>query len=524
MRGPQNEPLNELTSCCPSGNEEELFACIKHVFSGFRETALVLSPDGKIKHANLSMLNSSGYENPGELPEYYFDLLGPENDSSKIEGLRKSLASGNPWKGNLWKKRKESSAFEAEVSAAPFYCRGHRENAAGFIVIERDLTADRKLEQQIRQKQKMEAIGTLAGGIAHDFNNILAAIMGFTELAMLNALPGSEQAANLDEVMTAGHRARDLVKQLLIFSRQERKQGLPLQVRPIISEALNLLRSSIPSNIEIRRNMASNSAIFCDPVDLHQVLVNLCSNAALAMAGRGGVMTVDIRDVDLGHSDPGRPRGLPPGVYLTMSVSDTGTGMAPETVDRVFEPFFTTRPEGEGSGMGLAVVHGIVTQAGGTITVESEPGKGSVFTAFFPVHKEQPEKNFVNLEDLPRGSERIMVVDDEVSQLLLAKKALGSLGYAVETYGDPANALEEFRKRPGDYDLAITDMTMPGMSGIELAREMKAVKPGMPVILTTGYCQMVEEKAAPKIGVDAILAKPVVLITMAKTIREVLKS
>ena len=293
-------------------------------------------------------------------------------------------------------------------------------------------------------------------------------------------------------------------------------------VKPIVSEALKLLRSSLPANIEIKRNMASNSSILCDPVDVHQLLLNLCSNAALAMEAKGGTLTVELKDMELGVEAAQKTKGLEPGNYVTLTVSDNGTGMEERVRRRIFEPFFTTRPEGEGSGMGLAVVHGIVNSCGGHITVDSSPGAGSVFRVYFPRFEPVLEETGGG-GDLPRGAERVLFVDDEDFQLNLAKKSLGALGYKVTVITDPALALEEFRARPGDYDLVITDMTMPQMSGIDLAKEIKSIRTGIPVVLSTGYAQMLSEKPAAKLGVEAVVAKPVPLRTMAETIRNVLE-
>ncbi len=330
---------------------------------------------------------------------------------------------------------------------------------------------DRKqAEEQLRQSQKMEALGTLSGGIAHDFNNILAAIIGFTELVADHAVKGSQDEGYLARVVEAGVRGRDLVRQMLTFSRQTEQEKKPLRLSSIVEETIRLIRATTPTTIDIRVNVESESGmILGDPTQIQQVFMNLCTNAAYEMREKGGFLDVTVSDSDVTQPQ-GDTHGMKPGPYVKLAVRDTGAGIAPDVIEKIFDPFFTTKKFGEGTGLGLSVVHGIVKQHDGYITVESEPDRGSVFTVYFPKVPAVPETYVVSDDTLPTGSERILFVDDEHALVKIAEDILTGLGYKVTVRMNGREALALFRLDPSRFDLVITDQTMPEMTGLELPK------------------------------------------------------
>jgi PAS domain S-box-containing protein len=394
----------------------------------------------------------------------------------------------------------------------------------GIAHFAKDITEQKKLEFQLLQAQKMEAIGTLAGGIAHDFNNILAAIMGYTELAMLDIPPDLPAYAKLGEVAKAGKRARDLVAQILTFSRHSEARREPLELRGIVKEAMKLLRASLPSTMEMRQEISVQPCwALADPVQIHQVLMNLCINASQAMRGKGGVLLVTLAPEEIDEARAALNPDLRPGAYVHLGVRDTGPGMEQAVMARIFEPFFTTKQAGEGTGMGLAVVHGIVKSHEGAIEVASVSGQGTSFDLYFPRLTEAGEMGGVH-GGLPvsRGTERILFVDDEPALVELGKQALGALGYRVQACGDSREAWARFAAAPEEVDLVITDLTMPGMTGAQLAEKILALRPGLPVILTTGYSDILTEQEAWELGVREYLLKPLSTGRLAEVVRQVL--
>jgi signal transduction histidine kinase/BarA-like signal transduction histidine kinase len=381
----------------------------------------------------------------------------------------------------------------------------------------------RRLEHQLRQSQKMEAIGTLAGGIAHDFNNVLAAIIGFSEMAAEWIPADSKAQHSLKRILEAGIRGRNLIKQILTFSRQSEQRKEPLQLSLVVEETLRFLRASLPSTIDISFNVASQPGlVLADVGQIQQVVLNLCTNAAHAMKEKGGAIAIDLSD--FGFFTPGEaPHSLlEPGSYLKLSVSDTGDGIAGDIIDRIFDPFFTTKKPGEGTGLGLSVVLGIVESHGGAITVRSEPGKGSVFAVYLPrvveARAEAPDGN----EEAPTGTERILFIDDEEAIAEMGEALLAGLGYEVITKTGSNDALELLKADPHRFDLVITDQTMPEMTGLELAKEILAIKADMPVIMCTGFSYLVDADKARAAGIKAFAMKPLTKREIAKTIRKVL--
>jgi len=380
-----------------------------------------------------------------------------------------------------------------------------------------------KLEIQLQQSRKREAIGTLAGGIAHEFNNILGIIVGNTELAMDGVPEWNTARYNLDEIRTACLRARDVVKQILAFSRQTKKELKPVSINRIIDESLKLLRSSIPTFIEIRKNIRNeNDIVNADPTQINQIVFNLCTNAAFAMREEGGILEIDIENVTLDKKTSKQYHDLSPGLYVKLTVSDTGCGIEQKIIERIFDPYFTTKQVDEGSGMGLAVVHGIVRSHGGDIRVHSKPSLGATFEVLLPVIEADFTHEVEPREPLIRGSERILFVDDEESLVYTAKHTLGALGYDVVTEKDPINALETFEEQPYAFDIVITDMTMPNMTGDRFAKKIMEIRSDIPIVLCTGYSERMSSEQAEEMGIKAFLMKPTLIRELAKTIRKLL--
>jgi len=381
----------------------------------------------------------------------------------------------------------------------------------------------RKLETQLQQAQKMEAIGTLAGGIAHDFNNILGGIIGYAELAKMKASEGSNVIAYLDKMIKSSGRAVDLIKQILTLSRQHKQEQRPVQMRHIVKEALDLLRATLPTTIEIRKDLTKDSGIAnADSTQVHQVIMNLATNAGHAMRKNGGVLEVTLANVELDDLSAEKHLDLAAGSYLRLTVSDTGHGMTSETVKRIFDPYFTTKDTGEGTGLGLSVAHGIVKTHGGTITVYSEPGNGATFHVYLPLILEEEREVKASEDPLPTGTERILFIDDEEALVEIGSRILEQLGYEVVAKKSSVQALELFRAEPDRFDLVITDMTMPRMTGDKLAREFMKLRPQIPIMLCTGHSRLISEKKAKEIGIKAFVMKPLVMRNLAETVRKVL--
>ncbi len=387
-----------------------------------------------------------------------------------------------------------------------------------------DITGRKELETQLFQAQKLESIGTLAGGIAHDFNNILTAILGFAEIAQMDLPEGNPSIDHLKQIHKAGSRAKELVKQILTFSRIGLATQQPMNPTIIIKEGLKLIRASLPTTIEIREEIDPDcGSIIANPTNIHQVLVNLCTNALQAMEEETGILTIKLRRVELKQTEAAFA-GVSAGPFVELEESDTGCGMDPKTKERIFEPYFTTKEVGKGSGMGLALVHGIVQGCGGFIKVDSEPGKGSTFRVSFPAIKHEPaiDPDERQLESLPMGDGRILAVDDEEVIVGMYKTILERLGYKVTAHFSCEKLLEEFRLAPDSFDLIISDQTMPHLPGSELAKQVLQIRSDMPIILCTGYSSMISEERAKDIGIAKFLMKPVSRRDLAVAVREVL--
>ena len=379
-----------------------------------------------------------------------------------------------------------------------------------------------RLTTQLHRAEKMESIGTLAGGIAHDFNNILSSIIGFTELTLDEVEKGTRIEDNLQEVYTAGKRARDLVIQILSFARQSDEDIKPIKLDTIAKEVLKFIRSSIPSTIEIKQNLQSDSLIMGNETQVHQILMNLCTNAAHAMEKKGGILEVNLSDISIDGSVKKENFDLKNGSYIKLVVSDTGVGIASEVMGSIFEPYFTTKGPGEGTGLGLAMVHGIVESYGGKISFDSKIGKGTIFTIYFPITKKDGTDRPYESEKYSSGNERVLFVDDEAAIAKMGGRVLEQFGYKTTTRSSSVEALELFRSKPNDFDLVISDMTMPNITGDQLAAELMIIRPDIPIILCTGFSKRLSDKTAEEVGVKAFAYKPIVKLDLAKTVRKVL--
>jgi len=380
------------------------------------------------------------------------------------------------------------------------------------------------LENQLRQSQKMEAIGTLAGGIAHDFNNILGIIIGNMEIALENTDENQNIYPGLARVLKASERAKSMINQILTFSRKQEQERKLVNVNLLIEETIVLIRSSIPSYIELKKEIRDKtSVIMADPTQIQQILINLCTNAYYAMKKHGGTITIGLDKCEIRKSNMGHSETLKPGSYVKITVSDTGMGMDGSTLERIFEPYFTTKPHGEGTGMGLAVVHGIVKSYRGDIKVFSEKYKGTIFKIYLPRIRTQVDIKPDVVSEPVSGSGKILYVDDEEDLLYVIKLTLVNLGYDVIVKSDSSEALEEFSKNPGNFDLVITDHSMPGMTGDKLAEELMKIRPDIPIILCTGFSDMMDKNNLRKIGIRDIILKPLSKKNLSEAVNRIMK-
>ncbi len=510
---------------------EHLSRLNKLILDAVSEGIIGVDAEGKGIFANPSATSILGYEPEELLGKDIHDLIHHTKSGGSVHPRSECITLTSLKTGRtspkiedfFWKKNGEGCPVS--FSCTPMIEAG---GVIGVVLNFRDITQHKKdeetkamLEIKLWQAQKLEAIGTLAGGIAHDFNNILSPIIGYTEIGLQDVAGSTPLVRNgLEQVLKAGLRAKDLVKQILTFSRPGRESEMvPVEISVSVKEVLKLMRSSLPASIEIRHNLGEGHAL-ADPTQIHQVLMNLCVNAVHAMEDHG-VLEVDLTRIELGESDLQSLSllGVKPGPHLKLSVSDTGSGMDGATMQRIFEPYFTTKEAGKGTGLGLAVVHGIVKRHQGAVSVQSIVGEGTTFNIYIPEIERENEDPSRPDEELAGGNETILLIDDEPIMVELGSLILERLGYQVSAETDGLKALELFRDNPGRFDLIITDCTMPNLAGTELAKEVHLIRPDIPIILCTGLCAMAG--VAEELGLEHIL-KPFVTKDMANLIRKVL--
>ena len=481
--------------------------------------------EGHIKDVNQQACDSLGYSieellnmKIGDIDVSYSHLKQPKMWRSLVPGITVLLEG-------MYKK-KNGNKFPVEIRTGVI--AGEKNNHILSLV--RDISERKRMEEEKRdlrnqlvQAQKVEAIGTLAGGIAHDFNNILTPMLVHAEMAIEDIPEDDPLRFNLDEIFSAAKRARELVKHILKFSRQSEVKKAYLRLTPIIDEVTKLLKSTLPSTVEIKNEiLPETGTVFADSTQIQQVLMNLCTNAAYAMRDRGGILCIELVEIDMEEGDLTLSPDLKPGRYKKISVRDTGCGIDPDVMEKIFNPYFTTKGVGEGTGLGLSVVHGIVKDHGGAVAVESNQGSGSVFHVFLPKVEGGLSQRPPESDKLPKGTERILYVDDEKAMVDAIVPMLERLGYSVTSRTSGIEALEAFKTAPYDYDIVITDHTMPNITGDEMAQEMLAIRSDIPIILCTGYSEIMDERKAKDIGIREFALKPLVRSEIAGKIRDVL--
>ncbi len=485
------------------------------------EIIVIMDNTGNIQYVNPAMKNLLGHlpENVrGRNPFKNKNFLRQNRDSREILDAMKR---GDVWTGHITEKGKDGKERELEITISPV--RDSDGAISNYISIGRDVTREYTLEKQLRQSQKMEAIGTLAGGIAHDFNNILSAIIGYTELARFEMNTECIEKEYLDRVLKSCKRARDLVQQILAFSRQRERERKPLHISPIVKETMKLLRASIPSTIEIRQNIKStNDMVLADQTEIHQILVNLCTNASHALEETGGIIEIGLDHLYIPGDEQGIGADLAPGSYIELRVQDSGCGMGADILDRIFEPFYTTKETGKGTGMGLAVVHGIVKSYGGEITVDSAPGSGTRFAVYLPQVDLDDTPSDVQVKPTPHGEGTILFVDDEELLVDVISRMLESLGYSVVAHNSSREALSVFQHDPNRFDLVLTDYTMPGMTGCDLAQKITDIRGDVPIILCTGNGETLTKHTIEAAGISEMIMKPLDIHEIADVLHRVL--
>jgi PAS domain S-box-containing protein len=504
---------------------EKYRTILNNVEDGYFEVDIA----GNFTFFNDSMSRLIGYSPSAMTGMNNREYMDAENAKKVFQTFNRVYETGKPAKGFDWELTAVDGS-KRQVDASLSLITDNEDNRIGFRGIARDITGRKqaaeekeRLENQLQQAQKMEAIGTLAGGIAHDFNNILSVIIGYTELILMNGNVDSEVKQNLKEIFNASKHARDMVKQILAFSRQNKQERKPIQVSHIVKEAIRMLRASLPTTIAIEQKIEKNIGIIeADPTQIHQVLMNLCTNAAHAINEKDGILEISLNNIELDQNAAARHPELKPGSYLKLSVRDTGDGIHPDAHEKIFNPYFTTKEKGEGTGLGLAVVQGIIKSHNGAVTVESEVGQGSTFHVYLPTIPREATTDELVSAPLPMGHEYILLVDDEQPLAEIGKQMLERLGYTVAARTSSIEALELFKAKPNRFDLVITDIVMPNMTGEKLAEKLMEIRADIPVVLCTGYSEKFTRRQASEIGVRSFLMKPLVMQDLASTVRQAL--
>lgn len=483
---------------------EKMMLLMQQITRHAAEMILQIGLDRKIVYANEAFEKITGQKSVEVIHrEPILDNLG----NVPADVIWQSLEQGTPWSGRVVLKEGKPEPVILDVMIVPL--RDDKGSIQGYLEIGRDVTEELKLEKRLLQGQKLEAIGTLAGGIAHDFNNILSAIFGYAELALMEKKHDPDTEKYIRRILKASARARDLVSQILTFSRKTEVELRPMQPKTVLKEALKLLRASIPATIDIQSHIESDAAILAEPTQIHQVAMNLFTNAVHAIGEKAGTVRLELMDFFVDEEFIRTHPDVNQGRHVLLRISDTGDGMPPEIREKVFEPFFTTKAQGKGTGLGLSVVHGIVKKLGGSISIYSEKGKGTTFTILIPCTEARQSNQISRDLSLKKGSARVALIDDEPDIATALKSILSNLGYRVAAFTDGRKALDTIISNPGQFDIIITDNTMPQLTGLEIARRLRDSSIDVPVILTSGYMSKEIEETARQTGVLEIIAKPV---------------
>lgn len=480
----------------------------------------ILDTEGILEYVNASLLHLTQYTEEEMLGQHISILRGKNHPREFFEDLWIVLRSGGVWRGETVYLKKSGEEIAAEVTATPVFDETGK--LINVIELIRDVTEKRKMEEQLKQSQKLEELGTLAGGIAHDFNNIIAAISGYAELALPSTEEGSRAHTNLKRIQQVSERARAMVHQILVFSRRRKPEQVLVDVSLMAEEVLQLLRSSLPSTIEINSKLADGCTVMADASQLHQVVMNLGTNAGYAMRTNGGTLSISTSEVQL-LAKKARLMGLPTGRYISLTVEDTGEGISAQNIGRIFDPFFTTKPKGEGTGMGLSMVHGIITSMRGHIAVESHEGRGTRFVILLPYSKGEQVGKVKTIVPVGDGDGSIMLVDDELDLVQVYSAALEDLGYDVRAFSNPTEALKAFQEDPYAFDLLVTDQTMPKLTGDKLAAKIHALRPDVPIVLCSGYSDAIDAITEGKSGIRKVLLKPFELRDLVRAVQVLLR-
>jgi len=483
---------------------------------------IITDTDGAVDYVNTAFTRTTGHNEEDVRGRSLRFLCSPTEDSSLYTRAWFTRLGTASWRGRATTVKHDGTTLEVDVSVSPLMAE--QGGVLAYVVVQRDVTQVEELERSLRQAQRLEAVGTLAAGIAHDFNNILAAIFGYTELAQLTLGEDSPAAEYLDEVIIGAERARALVRQILVFGRRTEHEWQLIALGDLVREVLELLRSTLPATITVEDNLEVDGAVMGDSGQIHQVLMNLCTNAFQALEDRGGVLSVSLSRTVISTADDMAGDRLAAGSYMVVEVSDNGPGIDKEMLDKIFEPYFTTKEPGKGTGLGLAVVHGIVQAHHGAVRVESRPGKGSHFRVLLPEFVAPQEKDPQAGDADRRGGdgEHIMFVDDEEVLGRLAVHFFTEQGYRVTAFSDSGEALASFKADPGDWDMVISDQTMPGMTGIDLAAQVLALRPGLPFVLCTGYSTDISQDSAITLGIGRFVQKPIEMEKLGAIVKELL--
>lgn len=519
--------ITTLRAAIESRKVEKKYRLLASVIEQAKEGIFLFDGEGIIQYVNPAVETITG-RSPGAMVGHnIYALEYQEPNKLFYEAILKAISRNEPHAGYFQYKRKDGVLFELDVIT--WSVSDIAGTVISYVALVRDVTHEMQLERQLRHVKRMEAIGTLAGGIAHDFNNTLASIITCSEMALDESPEGSTLQELLDVVLKSGLRGKNLVKQILTFSRQGEQEPQEVQVELIVGECLKLLRASLPASIEIRLNIGKElGQVFADPTQIHQIVMNLCTNAVHAMRGQAhGVMEIWLDNADLDCHDVTGLGDMLPGPYLRLMVKDNGHGMDESTMERIFDPFFSTKGQAEGTGLGLSVIHGIVSKHGGAISVDSKPGEGAVFSVFLPrIETSDRPAPVEEPVQVSTGNECILLVDDEENLIYGTERMLKQLGYRVVARTDPRQALYVFRSEPDQFDLVITDQSMPRMSGIELARELTRIRPDIPIILCTGYDPVASgaetSDGEPAEFIRELALKPLIRGDIAAIIRRVL--